>query len=87
MSVLFYLCHQIYCKHEPLPCKHLFLAEHVFHDLWLSCFLHLSVSANIIESNKLGISLFKVGSEEEYFQGQGQGKYKSFGSEDIVLKN
>ncbi|KAI7830339.1 hypothetical protein BC939DRAFT_473904 [Gamsiella multidivaricata] len=38
-----------FIKREPLPCKHIFLAERVFHDLWLSRFLRPSVSADIIE--------------------------------------
>src|SRR5688572_12116511 len=39
-----------FTRRKPLPCKHLFLAERVFHDLWLSRFLRPSVSANVIEA-------------------------------------
>ncbi|KAF9537616.1 hypothetical protein EC957_007863 [Mortierella hygrophila] len=38
-----------FTKRKPLPCKHLFLAERVFHDLWLSRFLRPSASADIIK--------------------------------------
>ncbi|KAH7056277.1 hypothetical protein BKA57DRAFT_522352 [Linnemannia elongata] len=39
-----------FTKRKPLPCEHLFLAERVFHDLWLSRFLRPSVSADAIEA-------------------------------------
>ncbi|KAF8930894.1 hypothetical protein BGZ47_000340 [Haplosporangium gracile] len=38
-----------FTKRKPLPYKHFFLAERVFHDLWLSRFLRPSVSADILE--------------------------------------
>jgi hypothetical protein len=37
-----------FTNRKPLPCKHLFLAERVFHDLWLCRFLRPSASADII---------------------------------------
>jgi hypothetical protein len=44
----------------------------------LHCKLSLGCSYN-----KLGVCLFRVRSEEEYFQGQGQGKYKSMKTMDL----
>lgn len=39
-----------FTRRRPLPCKHLFLAERVIHDLWLSRFIRPSVSADAIEA-------------------------------------